>query len=201
MHYCPSFFLRKDSNAYWRWLSLYIFVGCATEITGRYLGFVLRENNSWLYNLFMGIEIIVVNLFFWNLIREVRWSRLAVFGGFMLVMTVHLLEGISLSLMNYHSATRSLLSVMMIIYSLGYYYLLIRKDDFVVLRFYAPFWWVAGILFYYSGSIIANFTFMKVNIYFFDKYPLRYFIYIGLNLILYGLWTYSFYCRYRLRKT
>ncbi len=193
-------YLMKDKSWIWRSFMLYMVYLTINEVFGRYISLYGNGDNSWLYNISLIFEIGIVNLMFSHLLKKYAKSQRWIITGLALTS---LMYGIDIYLQGfqiYTSNTRSLFSILMVVYALSYFYLLLKEEDYVVLQRYAPFWWVVGVLFYYSGSIISNLSFMKVDLYVFDKYPLRYVIFIVLNLILYAPWSYSFYCRYHQHK-
>ncbi|WP_143065217.1 hypothetical protein [Mucilaginibacter gossypiicola] len=91
--------------------------------------------------------------------------------------------------------TYALLAVFNINYGLIYYYLKLDDDRYENLIYSAGFWWVAGNLFFSFGSTISNL--FDDQLYSIELYGhhLTYYIFRGLNLILYSTWSYAFYCR------
>ena len=95
-----------------------------------------------------------------------------------------------------HNITTSVMSVLFVLYSLYYFYCLLKDESHINLKYYPPFWWTAGVLFFYFGSTACNVFYSKLSVITVTpKHYLTYYIYNGLNIILYGCWSYSFICR------
>ncbi len=90
------------------------------------------------------------------------------------------------------------MSVLLVLYSLYYYFCLIKDDTFVNLKRDANFWWVTGVLFFYFGTTVFNVFYEQLTaIVLATKHDLKYLKYFHsfFNVILYGFWSYAIICR------
>lgn len=169
------------------------------------IGIITNNNeslNNELYNFFLIIETGFTLNMYYNLIRtHVKATNLIVCIALVL-MALYVLEIIQHSFYNFNNITTTVMSVIFVDLGLFYYLLLMKADNYIKLNFYPPFWWVVGTLFFYYGSTASNlfFTIFKAH-----KSELlfqyRHLVFVLLNLIQYGFWSYSFICRYYQRKS
>ncbi len=171
------------------------------EIGGR----ATRQNvqlNNGIYNIFLVAEAGFTSAMYGFLINKyVKINKLIWVSIAILVVLytyeifIHL-RGI----FDFNDITTTLMSVFFIGYGLYYYYLLIKNEDYLELINYPPFWWVAGTLLFYYGSSAIELFFTILNTQNARLFAYRHVIYICLNIIQYGFWSYSFICRYRQRR-
>ncbi len=199
--FIASFFLlRSDKNKFWKLSILYLFIVCSVEITGRVLSRVYYLHNTWLYTIFILFEGAYIIYGMYYFLKDYKKVKLLTLFSYGIFCSIYILEIYLNGIMGKNTLPIMFLSIVAILYSLWYYYLLLKKDEFVDLKKHAPFWWVAGtLLFYFGGVVITLFDPVFPNkIY--AGHTLRYFIFILLNLLLYGFWTYAFICRNRQRR-
>jgi len=192
-------FLIGDKRAFWKRIILYIFLAVFTEIFGKVLGRIYH-NNIPIYNLFILIELSFITYGFYVFLRKyidiklwmvcIYAACLCIYFGYFLIYGIN----------SYNAFTVSVMSVVFVIYGLMYFYLLLKDENYIDLKFHPAFWWVGGAVIFYFGGTLANFFDSLFQSIYFGKYPIRYFIYSLLNVFLYGFWTYSFICRARQRK-
>ena len=147
--------LLKVKSPVWKYFSFYLLITCLTEITGVYL----REQhvaNQWPYNIFILFEIGFTGLVFGQLLKRNRNGRILILTGMFVLALFYLYETISHSLLRFHSLTNNAESVIFVIYSFYYFYLLLKDEEYINLKFFADFWWVVGVLFFYFGSTAVN---------------------------------------------
>lgn len=193
------YFLSKDKNPFWRITIWYLVIVMVTEIAGRYCAITYRTN-LFAYNIYTLFEVSYVTYGFYTFTKQYadikKWI-IATYGAIILIyITFTAIYGIHV----YNAFTISIMSVVFVIYGLLYFYLLLKDEDYIDLKFHAAFWWVGGALIFYFGSTLANFFDDIIQQKFLGKYNTRAIIYTTLNFFLYGLWAYSFICRARQRK-
>jgi hypothetical protein len=193
------YFLSKDKTPFWRITLWYIAVVMVTEIVGRYCAVTYRTN-LFVYNIYTLFEISYITFGFYTFIKQYadikKWI-IATYGAIMLIYIAFTsIYGINV----YNAFTISIMSVVFVIYGLLYFYLLLKDEDYIDLKFHPAFWWVGGTLIFYFGSTLANFFDDIIQQKFLGKYNTRGIIYTTLNFFLYGFWAYSFICRARQRK-
>lgn len=187
--------LSKKDSRIWKGITIYLFIVCATEFTGLYLkrhGY----RNQWPYNILLLSQIAYISLMFLSLFNKYIKSRPLVASGLALLLIVYIYEIFDHGFLVYNNTTNTIMSILFVLYGLYYYYLLLKDDDYVALGFSPNFWWVAGILLFYFGSTAVNLfhgNLSKIRVT--PEHFLPYYLYMVLNLLLYGCWSYSFICK------
>lgn len=193
------FTIRTDRELFWRLSFLYILVTFLTEMSGIYLKIHYRQN-AWLYNLYLLAEnsymLFGISYF---LKKHIRPRKLIVTGALLFILIYAYGIGNN-GILIFNNQTVIVMSVFYVFCSLYYFYLLTVDHKYVPLIGYPPFWWFAAILFFYFGSTISNMSWGILDIAITLNHSLRYYTFTGLNIILYGLLSYSFLCRHRQRK-
>jgi len=192
--------LNSDISATWKSMILFLLITCITEIAGTLTKKTINGNN-WVYNIYLMPEAGFTSIMFGHLISKYTKSKIIVLPGLALLFVLYLYEIYKHGIYNFNTVTTSIMSLLFICYGLYYYYLLIKDEQYINLKTYAPFWWVSGTLFFYFGSIVSNLYFSVLSNDYLPLYSFRHAIYIILNFILYRFWSYSFLCRYRQRKS
>lgn len=192
--------LVNDKNWFWRGMLLYLLITCVTELAGLHIKKLYLADtahvhpNIWIYNILLVFQAMFISLMFQHLLSRYINSKLIIFGGLALLGTLYIYELLDHGVFVKHNLTTTTMSVLFIIYSLYYFYHLLKDDLYLSLWYDASFWWVAGILFFYFGSI-ASVLFFKIleeaSIHVRTTYP----IYRILIIMLYSCWSYSFICR------
>lgn len=187
------FTLRKDKI--WRPQILYLFLIVLTELFGRFLTKgLLVANNSWLYNIFLIIELAFVGFMFYSLLKARTTLALPLLIALVLVFSFSYFYDLWLhGMMTFNTTCNAIMSVCYAILALFYFFVLIRGEDYVDILRFAPFWWVAGAMVYYFGSSACNLYF-EVLVSFKD-HSLRRYVLMFLNVFLYTSWSYAFICQ------
>ena len=194
--------LTKDRDILWRIQVLYILITCIAEVLGIYIS-KHKYNNQWIYNIFILFEASFTYAMYAHLLKKYINSKSIIIIGLALFFVFYIFGIISHGFFVYVYPAYTLMSVQFVLYGLYYYYLLLRDDQYVNLKYSAEFWWVAGCLFFYFANTACDMfddKLSKVMIPMFHQH-LTYFIYKTLNVILYSCWSYSFICRKWLTTT
>ncbi|OCX50871.1 hypothetical protein BEL04_19290 [Mucilaginibacter sp. PPCGB 2223] len=190
--------LKKDSNIIWKSMILFLLITCITEVAGIYAA-KTYHNNHWVYNLFLPIEASFTLLMFGNLYRKYKKSN-SVLAGAALFICIYLYDLISHGLYKYNFLTFTTMSVVFVLYSLYYYYLILSDDQYLNLKYSPEFWWTMGVLFFYFGSTVCNiFNERLYSVMITSNHHLSYFVFKALNIILYSCWSYSFFTKWQTR--
>jgi hypothetical protein len=197
------FCLFRDTNGIWRSFMLFLLLTCLVEVAGIYIRHDLHKPNVILYNIFLVVECVVLNYFFYNLMHTGQLLKKGLIGWLLFFGLFFIGE---LTLKGFHayvSATSTLLSVELIFASVYFYYLLLKEEKPRALSRYASFWWVNGTICFYFAGIACNlfFDYMLQVKNSGAALSARYIVFSILNVILYSSWSYSFICRYRQRKS
>jgi len=155
------------------------------------------NSSAWMYNILLLLQMGAFSFMFYNLIGKYLAGRLLIVTGISILILIYAYELFTnvAGIFNYNSTTYSAMSVVFIIYSLYYYYTLLRGEEYAELKFLPEFWWVTGTLFFFFGTTAVNLFYT----YLLNSYPGNklYLVYISdvLIVILYGCWSYAFICK------
>ena len=194
------FFLSKDNKSrFWKITIAYMALVPSTELLGKYCAHTYH-NNIWIYNIYSLFEAAFVLYGLHYFLKDYIKIQKLIIATFVLILSVFSIYTFVNGIRVYNNLMISMMSVFFIIYALLYFYLLLKDEAYVNLKFHPAFWWVGGVLIFYFGSTLANFfdDYFRITLY--GKYTLRFFIYTTINIFLYGFWSYSFICRARQRK-
>ena len=169
------------------------------EITGRVIG-KRSHNNDWVYNIFVIAETLFTGVVYVYLVRQYARNIKIHIALLCLLALLYIYEVALHGFFVFNNITTAVMSVIFIGYSLYYYYLLIKDQGYFNLNTHPAFWWVAGSLFFYYGSSVISLYFAVFNIKNGDLFTYRHYAYLCFNIIHYGLWSYSYICRYRQQK-
>ncbi len=177
------------------------FLGLATlvELMGYLWYFQLGySSNHWIFNAFLFVEICFLSFIFSQVLSRYYNYRPWLFAGLAIFVMSYFTESIGDSFREMSMMSKKLASVYIILLCLSYYYHLLRKDEYVLLKFHPDFWLVTGCFFFYFGSATCDIFFdylLELNQV--SLKPVRYIIFVVLNFILYLCWSYSFLCKSR----
>lgn len=191
------FFLRNERAQFWKITIYYLMLVCTVEIVGQICSHIFHTYNAWLYTLFIFFEATYIMYGLYYFIKDYAKVKLPILISYVVFIITYLFEIYLHGIMGENTLPIMFLSVVAVLFSLWYYYLLVKSDTFIILKRHAPFWWIAGVLFFYFGGIVITLFGPIFNTIIYDNHSLRYYIFILLNLILYSLWTYTFVCRGR----
>jgi len=192
--------LTRNVSRTWKILVPYLFITCAVEYAGVYLK-KNHQPNQWPYNILLIFQILVVSLIFMNLFSRYLKKKTLVIVGVAVLLLFYIYDTISHGFFTFYELTYNVMSVLYIIYCLYYFYLLLNAESYIELEYSANFWWVSGALFFYFGSTVVNIFRDELSPINMGGHNIGYYIYIILNIILYGCWSYSFICKQWLTTT
>lgn len=202
------FCLTKDKDLAWQTMILFLFITCITEFTG--VGFKIHNRsdrmhiyqNVWLYNILLIFQAGFISFMFMYLLNKYINSKPIIIGGLALLAAFYIYDLVSHGFFIYDERTNTAMLVLIILYSLFYYYCLFKDEAYINLVYSPHFWWVAGLLFFYFGSTASNIFFNNLSPYRASALKdLSSSIFKALNVLLYSCWSYSFICRRWQTKT
>jgi hypothetical protein len=188
------FCLLKDHDLVWKSMVLFLLITCITEIAGKLLK-TAHLHNQWVYNLFLLFEASFTSLMFGNILSKYINSKPLILSGLALLLLLYAYDTIQHGIFHFNDLTATIMSVVFVLYSFYYYFLLIKEDKPIDLKYYASFWWVAGSLLFYFGSTASNLFYERLSDVKIGGHNVTYFISTALSFILYGCWSYSFICK------
>ncbi|WP_231458926.1 MULTISPECIES: hypothetical protein [unclassified Pedobacter] len=173
---------------------------CISEIIAKYMGRVYR-NNIEVYNTYTLLEMSFIFYAFHHFLKEYIKIKKIILANYILILIIYFTHIFIYGYKAYNAVTVSVMSVFFVIYALLYFYLLLKDEKYIDLKFHPAFWWVGGTLIFYFGSTLANFFDDIIQTKILGNLNPRLLIYTTLNFFLYGFWSYSFICRARQRKS
>jgi hypothetical protein len=192
--------LIKDNNWAWRSMIVFLLLTCIAEIGGKMLK-QAHQHNSWLYNVFLIFEASFTSILFGNIFSKYINSKPLILSGLALLAILYIYDLFKHGFFVFNDLTATVMSVIFVLYSFYYYFLLIKDDQYINLKCSAPFWWVAGALFFYFGSTAVNVFFSFLYNVKLSGHNITYYIFTTLSILLYGCWSYSFICKKWLTTT
>jgi len=195
-----AFFLKNEKQNWWVYFTWYLLLITMIEISAYIMYFVFGEINHWLYNILLPFTTCFVSFVLYKCLRSFTNKRWWFIAGLLMFSGIYLFESFNAGFKLYSSQASNFISVFFIVTSLLYFYYLLKQEGYINLLQYPPFWIVTGIFIFYFGRIGCNFFFdylVEMNK---DQLrPIRYIIFLVLNFILYGCWSYGFLWKYRAR--
>jgi len=191
--------LWKDKSKVWKYFSFYLLIVCITELFAIYLRKVLHQNNQWPYNISIIFEISFISLMFNHLFKKYINGTKYIIMGLAVIFVVYMGEFYMHGFMLFNVITNNIMSFIFSFYALYYFYVLLKDDQYVNLKFSADFWWVIGVLLFYFGTTAVDLYWGKDDIKakrILSDYIVKVFI-----TLLYSCWMYSFICRRWLGST
>lgn len=199
-----SLFHLVDAKAA-RYLRLFpLFLACSVFVEIR--ADIIRTgvgsgNNLLLYNFFVIVEFIFYLYVLKSVIFSPSVKKKMNWIIFFFIVLTGTNQVISLKVENFQSVTYAMGSMLIVIYSIFYFYELFNLPEFVDLLREPSFWIVSGLLFYYTCTY--PFTGMINHLASIPKlsYTTIEFLFTWTNVLLYLIFTIAFLCRIRIPKS
>jgi len=186
--------LSGNKSLVWRLFIPYLFFICNSEFAGIYLKSI-HHPNQWPYNVLLPLQIVFNNLLFINIYRQYLKNTNIIYIGMLMLFIIYIYDIFSHGFLLFNSNTYNVMSVIFVVYSMYYFYIILTDNRYLNLKSSANFWWVCGILFFYFGSTVVNLFRGRLKIQLSSGHYLTYYIYGILNIIMYGFWCYTFICK------
>jgi len=196
------FFLRNENTKFSYITIAYLTLVCITEILGLLYIKTLGQSNAWIYNIFIIFEATYICYGLYVALKFSTNKALQICSFPLIIFcSTYAFEVFNYGFLKFKTLTTTIESVLFVFISLIYFYLLIKQKDPINLKTHSPFWWVAAVLFYYFGSTVYNLFIHFLYQDFPKSYHILSYIMLGLNLLLYSIWSYSFICPSRQQKS
>jgi hypothetical protein len=195
------FFLRNDTSKFSCITISYLAVVCITEVLGLLYIKTFHQSNAWIYNIFIIFEATYIAYGLYVALKALT-NRAVLICSLPLIIfcCTYVFEIFNHGFLKFQTLTITIESVLFVFVSLIYFYLLIKQKDPINLKIHPQYWWITAVLFYYFGSTIYNLFIYFLYKDFPKSYDILIYIMLGLNLLLYSIWIYSFLCNSRQRK-
>ncbi len=169
------------------------------EGTGYIVYFVLHKpNNYWVFNAFLPVEILYLSWLFFKILPPNWTNRIFLISGAVLFLCFYFFESATSSFLLMSNTAKKMAGFYITLLCLLYYYGLFKSNEYIELKKSVAFWIISGCFLFYVSSIVCDIFFDYLLIINYKNLkPVRYLIFIFLNLIMYGCWSYAFICRYR----
>ncbi len=197
-------FLRLDGSGAWRFQRWYLITVVMTETSGTIWTYSENTANTWVYNLYMPFIPLALGMLLYRLIHELKptnrawlyawWASVALAYG---VESVH-----SDDFLVYNAYTRLYINIGISIACVYYFILSMRVQRFRSLLTSPGIWWVYATFSYYFGHTAIN----QLSAYIGETQQqvfgvhLHTVLFIFLLTILYVIWSYAFYLRWRSQR-
>lgn len=185
-------------HTYWRLFPLYL----GAVLTAEWLGFSLKQQqqSSYLvYNILWIIQAIFFSYIFYRF-HQSKFGKQQVLLIVGIFFTFYLSEAANESFVGLFIFSRQFLSIMIIFFSVVFYFSILKNDLTSAPLKFPPFWIVTGLFFFYLGSaimftipvslrrgiLVANMSLYDVVMGFF-------------NCVLYGSWIIAFLWKRQMR--
>jgi len=195
--------LFRSKEYYWRLLIPFMLVITMVEFASIPIKALYKANpipihsTVWLYNLLLPVQITGFAIVFYGFLNKYTKNKILVITGAVLLYLIYIAELLTnqAGLFNFNSNTYSAMSVVLVVYSLYFYYTLLKSEEYAELKYLPEFWWVTGTLFFFFGTTAINLSYTYIlTTYPGNKLYLA-FITNVLIIILYGCWSYAFICK------
>jgi hypothetical protein len=192
------FYLATKKIGWYKNFIWFLFLVVTTEAVGNTAYFYWHQNNHWIYNAYLPVEILFKSWILYKICQPHFNSRPVIISGLVVFSISYLAESITAHFLKYSSNTNVLFSVWVILVCFYYYYCLIKGENNITIYRHPPFWIITGLFFFYFISTASNLFFdYLIQINKKELVPIRYTIFLILDLILYSSWSYAFICRYK----
>lgn len=195
------FFLKNDATKFSRLTIAYLTIVCIAELLALLYVKAFHQSNAWIYNIFIIFEATYISYGLYAALKPLTSKASAIcMLPLIIFCCTYLFEISNHGFFKFQTLTITIESVLFVFISLIYFYLLIKQKDPINLNIHPQFWWITGVLFYYFGSTVYNLFIYFLYKNFPKAYDILIYIMLGLNLLLYSIWIYSFICNSRQRK-
>jgi hypothetical protein len=182
---------------YWHTFLWYMLFVVIVEGYGWSLWFVFKQKNHWLYNIELPVTFYFLFWFYKKQFEEFNvnplWGKvIAVLFAFFFMF-----ESFKTRFVEYNRWAAVLRAVLLLMASVVYFYLFLKRTEYVSLYKHPPFLIIASVFFFYFASTVASLFVAELStIYLMGGVPLRHILFTFLNFCLYSSWAYTFRCRY-----
>lgn len=190
------YFLRNSKKNFSKITIGYLLLVCATEIFGMLWAKSTQTSNEWIYNIFILFEVTYISFGLYVTFKPLtKYSLLALTTSIITFFCAYTFELNQNSILKFNATTILIQSILFVLLSSYYYYLIFKHKEPINLKLNDKFWWVTGIYIYYFGGTIYNLFIQNLT----SNIVLTYTM-LFLNLLLYSIWSYSFICTSRQQK-
>ena len=160
---CFASFLAKKRESLFTPIAYFLLFTVLIEASGYFLMVYTKNNNQWLYNIYLFVEILFTTWLVTRITKKDKpkkiWSKIPT--GFLLILL--LIELFYKGFNNYGSITNAIFSVYIVVYCCLFYFQLLNDEDTVIndieLLQHIPFWIISGLFFFYFTSAAFNLFF------------------------------------------
>lgn len=195
------YFLKGNKSVFAKATLGYLVAVCLIEITGLVWIKTLHTSNAWVYNIQIIFEATYISYGLYVALNVfTNRAKLLTTGTFALFAIAYTYELVQHGFFVFNAFTIALVSVPFVLLCLYYYYLFMKQDQTANLKTNGQFWWITAILFYYFGGTaynLFNYLIFKNGQH---SFIILTYVMLFLNVLLYGIWAYSFLCSSRQQK-
>lgn len=190
----------KSNHLYFRLLPLFLLLTLLVELLSQLMHHT-KNGNVFIYNLFTILEFTFLSFVFWSIIPNPQAAKQIRQFSFILpaicLCNVFFIQGVN----TFHSYTYMLGCLVMIFYSIIYFYQIFNSSQRFDLLREPAFWISIGVMFFYISSFsvfgLLNNISKLPNIL---KYNLQKILYV-VNAFYYTLFIIAFLCQFKITKS
>ncbi|MFC4261371.1 hypothetical protein ACFOWM_00650 [Ferruginibacter yonginensis] len=193
------FFLSNKRVGWFAIFPVFLMLVVFFEIMGNVIFFYWHQtNNYWWYNAYLPIQFSFISWVIYKICKPYFNSKPFVLLGLATFISFYLFESIQSHFVGYSNTTKTIFSIWVILMCFIFYYKFLQKEENLSLSSHPEFWIMTGIFFFYFVSTAANLFFEYLASYNKNQIrPVRYTIFLILNIILYGSFSYAFICKHK----
>lgn len=192
------FLFRNMRTSWWHIFIPFLLFTLVVEVIGLIIVIYLKETNYWVFNIYMPIKFAFFLFTLSHIARQFFSTRIWIITGLFLFCVLYICEIVVSGFFKYCFYSNLFISLWIAVLCCQFLYAFMKKNDYINLNAYAPFWIIAGFLSFNLGSAACNIFFNQLTAINRQlNMPVRFIIFNVLSLILYTCWTYAFVCRYR----
>lgn len=164
-------FLFANAQKPFKLLSILIVCTLLSELTAKYVAFVLYKSNSIVYHFFVPVEFFIYVLIYKQFFSETKWNRV-LWICFAVLVLAEILNTIFLQPFKVTSTNILLLeSLLLVFFSLSLFIKIRETAEYEDLLKEGVFWFNSAVLFYYAFSILA-WGFHSIKVYQLENPPM-----------------------------
>lgn len=143
---------------------VFCIVSVAFDLLDMVLAFLKMQNNSPLLHLYILVSVLFYTVIYYKVFYKAVFKKIALLLGTITLIAMVCSAIFIQYIWTYPSISNTVLSLLMIVLSLTYFYQLLTLQEFVHIDKQGMFWINAGILFYFSINIFLFMLFNQINV-------------------------------------
>ena len=192
------FFLRNENRNIWVLLKWFTVFDAFVEFFALVFSAVSHKYNLWVFTLYLPFNFIILYWSVYKLLPFHKYNKFLCVTGIVVFCLCYVTEIGLHGIYVYSINSDTVATIFMIIGCNWFFYLLLQKQEWILISKHAAFWFVTGLFLFSFCTVVTDLFDNELNdLFITNKLPLRSLLFVGFNLILYGCWSYAFICKYQ----